>query len=282
MSTNDTMIAILGGRGMLGTDLAKICGQEGFDVKVFDLPEFDITNSQQLKEAVVSAKIIVNCAAYTNVDGAERETELAHQVNAEAAGRLGTLVKEAGAWLLHVSTDFVFDGQLDRPYVETDYPNPINEYGKSKLAGEQLLSQSGCRHCIMRVEWTYGQAGQNFVTKLIRRAKTNKVVPIVDDQTGSPTATTEVAGVICKLFRIKPEGVFHFASSGYVSRYGMAEFIFDKLSMDVNLLACKTNDYASAAARPLNSRFDCSKIEALLDEPIESWQVPLECFLRQV
>jgi len=282
MSNNDSMIVILGGRGMLGTDLAKICRQEGFDVKVFDLPEFDITNSQQLKEAVGSAKIIVNCAAYTNVDGAESETKLAHQVNAEAVGRLGALVKEANAWLLHVSTDFVFDGRLDRPYVETDHPNPINEYGRSKLAGEQFLGQSDCRHCTMRVEWTYGQAGQNFVTKLIQRAKTGKGLNMVDDQAGSPTATTEVARIICKLLPVQPEGVFHFASSGYVSRYGMAEFIFDKLSMDVNLLACKTSDYASAAARPLNSRFDCSKIEALLDEPIESWQIPLERFLRQV
>ncbi len=282
MSTNDSMIAILGGRGMLGTDLAQICGQEGFDVKVFDLPEFDITDSKQLKEAVGSAKIIVNCAAYTNVDGAESETKSAYQVNAEAAGRLSAFVREADAWLLHLSTDFVFDGRSDRPYIETDLAKPINEYGKSKLAGEQLLGHSGSRHCIMRVEWTYGQAGQNFVTKLIQRAKTDKVVTMVDDQRGSPTATTEVAKVICKLFRIKPEGVFHFASSGYVSRYGMAEFIFDRLSMDVNLLACKTSDYASAAARPLNSRFDCSKIEALLDEPIESWQVPLERFLRQV
>ncbi len=282
MATHDSRIAILGGRGMLGTDLAKICVEEGFDVKAFDLPEFDITDSQQLKKVVESAKIVVNCAAYTNVDGAETEAKLAHQVNAEAARRLGALVKEANAWLLHVSTDFVFDGLLDRPYVETDLPNPINEYGRSKLAGEQLLGQSGCQHCIMRVEWTYGQSGRNFVTKLIQHAKTEKVLKIVDDQRGSPTATTEAARVICKLLRIKPEGVFHFASSGYVSRYEMAEFIFDKLSMDVNLLTCKTSDYASAAARPLNSRFDCSKIEALLDEPIESWQVPLGRFLRQL
>jgi len=282
MSINDSMIAILGGRGMLGTDLAKICGQNGFDVKVFDLPEFDITNSQKLKEAVYSAKIIVNCAAYTNVDEAESETKLAHEVNAEATGRLGALVKEADAWLLHLSTDFVFDGQLDRPYVETDVPNPINEYGRSKLAGERLLDQSGCRHFIMRIEWTYGQAGVNFVTKLKQLATTKKELKVVDDQMGSPTATTEVANVICKLLPLKPEGVFHFASSGCVSRYGMAEFIFDKLSMDVNLLACKTSDYPSAAARPLNSRFDCSKIGALLDEPIESWQIPLERFLRQL
>ncbi|MBA7690735.1 dTDP-4-dehydrorhamnose reductase [subsurface metagenome] len=267
---------------MLGTDLTKICGQQGFNVEVFDLPEFDITDLQQLKEALNAAKTIVNCAAYTNVDGAESEAEEAYRVNAKAVGRLGELVKEANAWLLHISTDFVFDGRLDRPYVETDPPNPINEYGRTKLAAEQLLGQSGCRHCILRVEWTYGSAGNNFVTKLIQRAKVDKTLKVVDDQIGSPTATTEVARVICKLLRTKPMGIFHFASASYVSRYEMAEFIFDKLSMDVNLLPCKTADFASAAARPLNSRFDCSKIKALLDEPIEPWQVPLERFLRQI
>ncbi len=282
MVTDDTRIAILGGRGMLGTDLARICEQQGFNVEVFDLPEFDITNSRQLKEAVDAAKTIVNCAAYTNVDGAESEAEKAYRVNAEAVGRLGAFVKEADAWLLHISTDFVFDGKLDRPYLETDTPNPINEYGKTKLAGEQLLAQTGCRHCIMRIEWTYGLAKDNFVTKIIQKSKTDKKLKIVDDQIGSPTATAEVAKVICELLRIKPADFFHFASAGYVSRYEMAKFIFDNLSIDVTLLPCKTSDYVSAAVRPLNSRFDCSKIEALLNEPIEPWQVPLERFLRQL
>ena len=284
MVTDDVRIAILGGRGMLGTDLAKICRRQGFNVEVFDLKEsnFDITNSHQLKEAVDTAKTIINCAAYTDVNGAESEAELAYQVNAEAVGRLGAFVKEADAWLLHISTDFVFDGKLDRPYLETDTPNPINEYGKTKLAGEQLLAPSGCRHCIIRVEWTYGSAGNNFVSKLIQRAKTDKELKVVDDQIGSPTATTEVAKVICELLRIKPTDLFHFASSGYVSRYEMAKFIFDKLSMDVNLLPCKTSDYVTAAERPLNSRFDCSKIQALIGEPVEPWQGPLERFLRQL
>jgi len=279
--TSGDTVAILGGKGMLGTDVASACRQQGFEIKVFDLPEFDITNVQQLKQALNGVQTIVNCAAYTNVDGAESEAELAYEVNAAAAGRLGALVKEANGWLLHIGTDFVFDGRLNRPYRETDIPNPINEYGKTKLAGEQLLGQNGCRHCIIRVEWTYGSAGNNFVTKLIQRAKTNKVLKVVDDQTGSPTATTEVSKVICELLRKKPVGIFHFASDGYVSRYEMAKFIFDKLSMNVDVLACKSSDYASAAARPLNSRFDCSKIKALLDEPIESWQDPLECFLKR-
>jgi dTDP-4-dehydrorhamnose reductase len=267
---------------MLGTDLVDSCTRHGLDVTVFDLPEFDIRNSQQLKQAVEAADIIVNCAAYTNVDGAETDVEPAYQVNAEAVGRLGAIVKEAGKWLLHISTDFVFDGRLDAPYVETDLPNPINEYGKSKLAGEQLLAESGCRHCILRIEWTYGVHGDNFVKKIIQRAKTDETVKVVDDQTGSPTATTEVAEVICKILPKTPSGIFHFANTGYVSRYEMAKFIFDKLSMDVNLLPCKTGDFVSTAERPLNSRFDCSKIKDLLDEQIEPWWVPLEQFLRKL
>jgi len=282
MVTNDTRIAILGGRGMLGTDIASICEQKGFDVKVFDLPEFNITDSQQLKQVVEAAGLIVNCAAYTNVDGAESEAELAYQVNSEAVGRLGAIAKESDKWVLHISTDFVFDGRLNRPYVETDPANPINTYGRTKLAGEQLLSGSGCKYCIIRVEWTYGSAGNNFVTKLLQRAKDTKTIKVVDDQFGSPTATTGVAKVISKLLPKMPEGIFHFAGAGYVSRYEMAMFILDKLEVNVNLLPCKTSDFSAPAARPLNSRFDCSKISALLDEPIKPWQESLEIFLRQL
>ena len=275
-------IAILGGRGMLGSDLAAACKQRGLGTTVLDLPDFDITNYKQLGDVVKSSSIVVNCAAYTDVDKAESEAERAYQVNSAAVGRLGAFAREAGVWVLHISTDFVFDGKCERPYVETDPPNPINAYGKSKLAGEELLVESECQHCIMRVEWTYGLHGRNFVTKVVERAKTNNELKVVDDQVGSPTATTEAAKVICELLGKKPEGMFHFASAGYVSRYEMARFIFDKLNMSVDLSACKSQDFASPAARPLNSRFDCSKIGALLDEPIEPWQGPLGRFLEQL
>ena len=282
MTAEDTRIAVLGGRGMLGSDLVQICRQQGFDPIVLDLPEFDITDADHLQQAVFGADIIVNCAAYTNVDGAESQAELAYQVNAEAVGRLGAIARQAGKWVLHISTDFVFDGCGHEPYVETDHPNPINTYGKTKLAGEQLLARSGCEYCIVRVQWTYGSDGNNFVKKLIQRAKSQDKLKVVDDQTGSPTATIETAGAICELLRKKPEGIYHFASAGYITRFGMAEFILDKLSMDVNLLPCKTSDFPSPAKRPLNSRFDCSRIIRLLDEPIERWQAPLEVFLRQL
>ncbi|MHC4627318.1 MAG: dTDP-4-dehydrorhamnose reductase, partial [Planctomycetota bacterium] len=256
--------------------------RRGLEPIVLDLPEFDITDADHLERAAACAEVIVNCAAYTNVDGAESEPELARRINAEAVGRLGALAKHAGKWVLHISTDFVFDGCRDRPYVETDAASPINTYGKTKLEGEQLLAQSGCGYCIIRLEWTYGSAGDNFVSKLLRRAKAGQQIKVVDDQIGSPTATTEAAEAICELLCEKPEGTFHFAASGYVSRHGMAKFTFDRLSMDVDLLACKSSDFSSPAARPLNSRFDCSKIAALLSAPIEPWQMPLERFLRQL
>jgi dTDP-4-dehydrorhamnose reductase len=275
-------IAILGGKGMLGSDLLLACQKHRFNAIALDLPQFDITNADHLRQVVRNAQIIVNCAAYTNVEKAESEAELAYKVNAEAIGKLSTVAKNAGIWVLHISTDFVFDGTSDRPYVETDTPNPINVYGASKLAGEKLLIESGCSNCIMRIEWTYGLNSDNFVTKLIDKAKTNKKMSVVDDQIGSPTATAEVAEAICGLVRKKPEGLFHFAASGYASRFETARFIFDRLKMRVNLTSCKTSDYKTAAKRPLNSRFCCDKIQSLLAEPIKPWQKPLEKFLERI
>ena len=206
---------------------------------------------------------------------------MAYKINAQAVGALGELAKKTQKWVLHISTDFVFDGRLSGAYLETDQPNPINAYGRTKLAGEQFLAQSGCSHCIIRVQWTYGRAGTNFVAKLIARAQRDKDIKVVDDQRGSPTATVEVAKAIYRLLPQRPQGLFHFAAAGCVSRFEMAKFIFENLNMPVNLIGCKTSDFPSPAARPLNSCFNCGKIQALLDEPIAPWQIPLKQFLSQ-
>jgi len=275
-------VVILGGKGMLGSDVAIECKNRGIDFEVFDLPEFDVTNEQQLMSVVRKARTIVNCAAYTNVEKAETETELAFRVNAEAVGRLAELARKSGAWVLHISTDFVFDGASDKPYTEKDIPHPINAYGRTKLAGERLLVENRCRYCIMRVEWTYGLNGDNFIKKILQKARTQKDMKVVDDQFGSPTATTEAAKAVCDLMQKKPTGIYHFAGQGYVSRLGVAQFIVEKLALDVQLAGCKTSDFPSAAVRPLNSRFDCSKIRPLLSAPIKSWQTPLEEFLKKL
>jgi len=275
-------IALLGAAGMLGTEVAANLTQKGLAFDAFDLPGFDITDSTQLQQVVENSRIIINCAAYTDVEKAESQRDLAYRVNAEAVGRLGKFAKQADAYVMHISTDFVFDGSSDRPYVETDTPNPINAYGASKLAGEQLLRESLCLNCIIRVEWTYGLNGNNFIKKLIALARKNNKLKVVGDQTGSPTAATEVARVICELLAKIPQGLFHFANAGYVSRFEMAKFIFEKLNMPVELISCKSQDFPSAAKRPLNSCFNCGRIAALLGRPIEPWQVPLEKFLKQL
>jgi dTDP-4-dehydrorhamnose reductase len=275
-------IVILGGRGMLGTDLANLCRLYGLDIKVFDLPECDITDVDQLEDAMSGGNVVINCAAYTNVDGAERETEEAYRINTHALGELGAIAAHLGIYVIHISTDFVFDGTSSRPYKETDVTNPLNIYGKTKLAGEMLLSASGCRNCILRLEWSYGQAGDNFVKKIIRAGQKNKQIKVVDDQIGSPTATTESVKAILALLKKRVEGIYHFAAAGFVSRYETAKFIFDKQKLPVEVLPCKTADFPSPAKRPLSSRFDCTKISKILDEPIEPWQKSLEQFLRQL
>jgi dTDP-4-dehydrorhamnose reductase len=278
----EQLIAILGGRGMLGSDLAQVCKENRLNFRVLDLPEFDITNLQHLQDIVGQAEIIINCAAYTNVDKAETEVDLAYQVNAAAVGLLGSIARDSGRWILHISTDFVFNGKLERAYLETDATNPINSYGKTKLEGEQLLADSGCEYCIIRTEWTYGRGGNNFITKLISLEKQVKALRVVDDQIGAPTATSEIAKVLCKLLQKKPRGIFHFAASGYASRFEVAKFVFEKLGISANLSNCKSSEYSTPAQRPLNSRLDCRKIQAILDENIKHWQEPLGHFLKSL
>jgi len=278
----EPVVAILGARGMLGSDLVVACRDCGIAAAGFDLPEFDITDVGQVRRAITAVDAVVNCAAYTNVDKAESEPNLARRVNGDAVGGLGDLAAEAGKWVLHVGTDFVFDGKLDRPYRETDEPRPIGEYGRSKLAGERLLLNSGCRACILRVQWTYGRGGVNFVSKILDRARGGGSLNVVDDQIGSPTATTAVAEAMIELIHLRPTGVFHFAAAGYASRLEVARRIVAVAGVSCVVSPCKSSDYQSPAARPLNSRFNCAKIQAVLRRPIRPWQEDLDAFVRQL
>jgi dTDP-4-dehydrorhamnose reductase len=274
-------VSVLGGKGMLGTDLAAECRNRGIKHEVFDLPDCDITNERHLARVIDHAQVIVNCAAYTNVEKAETDVERAFRINGEAVGALAALAQKSGAWVLHIGTDFVFDGKSDRPYSETDAPNPLNVYGKSKLAGERLLAENHDRWCVLRVQWTYGHNGDNFVRKICRNFQTQKQMKVVDDQVGSPTATKEAAKAICDLLQTKPTGVYHFASQGYASRMEVARFIANQLKRDARIIPCKTGDFPSAAVRPLNSRFDCKKISPLVGA-IKSWQESLGEFLERI
>lgn len=275
-------VAILGGRGMLGSDLVQAAEERGFTAQVYDLPEFDITQTEQVEAAVSACDIVVNCAAYTNVEKAESEPDLADEINGHAVGRLGHIAKTAGVPVLHISTDFVFDGTKETPYTEVDAARPISAYGRSKLLGETRLVESGCRFCILRVEWTYGKNGVNFVTKILNAAQTRDSLQVVDDQVGSPTHTLEAAKAVCDCLALEPfaEGLFHFAASGYVSRYDMTRYLLSLMDIRTPVKPCKTADFETAAQRPLNSRFSCVKIERLLDRSIPTWQDMLTSYVE--
>jgi dTDP-4-dehydrorhamnose reductase len=279
---NFKIITILGGKGMLGSDLAEIAQQNQLAVQLYDLPEFDIRDEQQVRDVVSHSEVIINCASYTNVEKAESEVELANQINGYAVGRLGQIAGELGVPVLHISTDFIFDGTKQTPYDETDAANPLNVYGGSKLLGETLLSESGCQCCIVRVQWTYGKHGTNFITKITEAAEMRNVLNVVDDQIGSPIHTAEVAKALCEMLSLDsfPAGVYHLAANGYVSRYEMTRYLFERLGLTIEVNPCKTADFKTAAQRPLNSRFDCSKLETLLGRPIPTWQEMLNNYLE--
>lgn len=274
------LITILGGRGMLGSDLAPVLVQAGYRVRILDLPEFDLTCADHLARALNGAQIVVNCAAFTNVDQAEERFDTAMAVNSRAVGALGAAAKERGVFVVHISTDFVFDGRQARPYVETDPPNPINAYGRSKLEGEQALLHSACAHVILRVQWSYGGHGANFISKILERARTGTELKVVEDQVGAPTWTADMARAIAVLIRDRHAGLYHFANAGYSSRFEVAVFLATHLNLPVKITPCASAAFPAPALRPKNSWFDTAKIQAILDFPIRSWQDALAEFLR--
>jgi dTDP-4-dehydrorhamnose reductase len=275
-------ITVIGGRGMLGLDLCRILTEAGFEVQALDLPEFDISDKTALARVVADSGAVINCAAYTNVDGAEKEQELAWRVNAEAPGHLGELVAAAGKYMIHLSTDFVFDGKLDRPYREDDPARPLSVYGSSKLAGEQALLASGAAACIVRLQWTYGGGGRHFISKLLEQARGGKPLRVVADQVGSPTWTLDVSRAIMELLNLQATGLYHYAAAGTASRFAVAEFVLRELDLRVPLSPCVSSDFPCPAARPLNSCFNCSKIDGLLKLPRPPWQDSMRRFLTPV
>jgi dTDP-4-dehydrorhamnose reductase len=264
---------------MLGTDLVRLLNTKGCRASAWDLPDFDITRREHLEKALAGSEIVVNCAAFTNVDGAEDAPDVAMAVNADAAGALGRLAAERGIFVVHISTDFVFDGHGDTPYSESDAPHPLSVYGKSKLEGEKQLEQSGCDCAIMRVQWSYGAAGTNFIFKLLQRAKSGADLKVVNDQVGAPTWTADMARAIECLIRKRSRGLYHFANGGYASRFDTAVFILRELGLSNKIEPCASSDFPMKAERPANSRFNTGKIQALLDHDIRSWQAALAEFL---
>ncbi len=280
-------VALIGANGMLATAIRKLAPAD-YVIKPYDLPAFDLTDPVQVLSLRDDAPdIIINCAAFTNVDGCEIEQELALQVNGAGPGLLADLAKQTDAALVHISTDFVFSGDKNSPYQEDDQPNPLSVYGKSKLAGEQQVQLSGLdKYFIIRTSWLYGGGGNNFVETMIRLAKERTELKVVADQRGTPTWTEDLAKAIFALLRGDKYGIYHYSNDGECSWHEFACEIINQIRF-VEELQVKTiqpiptEGYPLPAVRPKFSVLSKEKIKQATGLEIPAWQQSLKFYLMQ-
>jgi dTDP-4-dehydrorhamnose reductase len=287
-----TRILVTGRTGQIGWELQGALAPLG-TVIALDRSAMDLASPDSIRRAIRDARpeIIVNAAAYTEVDKAESEPDLAMKVNGVAPGIMAEEAKRLGAILVHYSTDYVFDGELDRPYVEDDPPNPVNAYGKTKLAGELAVAAVGGRHLILRSSWVYSARGSNFVLTVLRLAREKPELAMVDDQTGSPTWSRALAEATAELLRRKDRvlgrsGVYHLAASGHASRYEFAKDVI-RIMRDVcgevggwaKVRPITSGEYPLPARRPRNPVMSQDKVKRILGVEMTHWRDVLRSFL---
>jgi len=277
-------VLVTGSHGMLGTDLINLL--RGKDLTAIDVPHedaLDITHEDEVLRFVLKCMpdIIINCAAFTNVDKCETEREIAFKVNALGPKNIATAAKRCGAKVVQISTDFVFDGNSDRPYVEEDQTNPLSEYGRSKLEGERNIQDNCNTFLIVRTSWLFGRNGTNYVEKMLELAGHKKELSIVDDETGSPTYTVDLAEALWTLIEQKCEGIFHVANEGSCSRYEWARKIFEITGYDININPIKSHLYKRPAKVPLNSTLNCQKLTTTTGLRMRHWEETLKAYLNK-
>lgn len=260
---------------MLGREAVFALRRAGWSVTDFSRSAFDLAHPITLP----STDIIVNCAAYTNVEQAEREPEIAARVNGHAVGDLGLQARRLGAYLIHISTDFVFNGRVTRPHREDDVPDPLNAYGKSKLLGERLFQESGAMGCIARVQWSYGAGGNHFVEKIAQLARERTHIRVVTDQHGTPSWTRVLASALPILAKERPDGVVHLAPNGSASRYAVAQRVVERLGLPTTIEPCVSADFPGVP-RPAASTF-CTDRARGLGIDLGAWEAALDAYLQE-
>ena len=272
------MILVVGANGMLGHDLLDILPGE---VQGIDLPEIDITSLSSVLDVLgrFRPRVVVNAAAYTDVDGCETNRDLAMQVNGEGVAYLALAAREFGAKLVQLSTDYIFDGGKGAPYLEDDPPAPLSVYGESKLAGE-MNARVAADHLIVRTQWLYGLYGKNFVETMLRLGREKEELSVVDDQIGSPTWTVDLARAIAALIEHDCRGTFHAANSGFCSWNEFARSIFAEAGMTVRVSPLTTEQLGRPARRPLYSILDCGKLAQESGFRPQPWQEALRHYLK--
>ncbi|MFW6245105.1 MAG: dTDP-4-dehydrorhamnose reductase [Fibrobacterota bacterium] len=278
-------LLIVGSGGQLGSDFVKEANLQGHDTAALDYPQIDITSPESVLETVKSVRpdVIVNCAAFTAVDLCEGKQDQAFALNADGSANLARAAKESDALLVHISTDYVFSGDLDRPYTEEDTPGPNSVYGKSKLEGERRIASIWNRHMIFRIAWLYGVNGNNFVKSIrrfgLKNREEGKPLRVVNDQIGSPTWTVSVCRQVLKVLDSGEYGVYHCTSEGSCSWFDFAEEIINASGIDVRVEPCTTEEFPRPAPRPVNSVLENKKLKTLGLNIMPEWKDAFRQFL---
>jgi dTDP-4-dehydrorhamnose reductase len=293
-------ILLLGKGGQLGWELQRSLAPLG-ELIALDIDSRqqcgDLTRLDDIARTVraIAPNVIVNAAAYTAVDKAESEPEQVRTINALAPGILARESRELGSWLIHYSTNYVFDGSGSKPWVETDLPGPLSVYGSTKLEGEEAIRTSGCRHLIFRTSWVYAARGGNFAKTMLRLAQERDRLTVIDDQIGAPTGADLLADVTVHTIRRvmqQPElsGLYHLVSGGETSWYGYACFVLNlarqagielKVAAE-NVIPVPTSAFPLPARRPLNSRLDTSKLQTTFDVHLPLWRAGVARMLEEI
>lgn len=273
-------VVLLGAGGMLGRDVAAAV-PSGATLTALPRAACDVTDAKSVARALDAAAPdwVVNAAAYTAVDRAETERDLAMQLNGEAPGVIGRAAAALGAKVLHVSTDYVFPGTGNTPWREDDTPDPVNWYGATKLAGERALAETQAAHLIVRVQWLYGIHGASFPRTMFTRAREARPTRVVHDQTGALTSTADLARALWWLMGAEVTGTLHVAASGYHTWYEAATRIFEAAGVPELVSPCSSQDFPTAARRPANSRLDTSRAGSL-GVVLPDWTASLEGWLH--
>jgi len=283
-------ILVTGSTGQLGSEVVRSFSQSGHEIIAPARQELDFLNPDEVADRVrrLQPDWVINCAAYTQVDRAESEVEQAFVINRDSAAQLAGAVAGYGGNVLHVSTDFVFDGKQSRPYREEDDARPLGVYGRSKREGEQAVRAALPEAIVLRTAWVYGVHGHNFVKTILRVASDGKPLRVVDDQVGSPTWARDIAGAIRALVQHRARGTYHYTNAGSTSWHGFATAILAEateagfaLKTD-SVEAIPTSGYPTPARRPAYSVLDTGKIQSLLTAPIPHWRDSLNRMLKEL
>ena len=276
-------ILVIGCNGQLGSDCMSVLGADAVGV---DLPEIDISNRFQCFEKLDSIRpdVIINCAAYTAVDACETDPAC-WQVNADGPKHLAEWIEKNDAFLVHVSTDYVFSGDkvLFESAHEEDFPDPISEYGRSKLAGEQAIAEQTTRFAILRTAWLYGATGNNFLKTMLRLTLQNpgKEFKVVNDQYGSPTWSHTLARQIQAVTKHQSKGVFHATSEGYCTWYDLACAFLEELGIEHNFVPCSTDEFPTPTKRPANSILENERLKKEEINLFGNWKEELFAYVEQ-